>query len=104
MTSPASLADEPVESLKQKRVVLAGLDRPDRQQKAQARKLREGLSAGFNVAGARGGRGKISAELDHARGHGAPKEALRHRAEIAGDAGRGGECIVGILDVIGDGL
>ena len=101
---PGVLGGQPVEGLKQERVVLAGLDRPDRQQIAQARKLREGRCAGFTVAGARGGRGKISAELDDARRHGAPKEALRHRAEIAGDACRGGERIVGILDVIGDGL
>ena len=101
---PSVLGGEPVEGLKQKRVVLAGLDRPNRQQVAQARKLREGRRAGFIVAGAGRGRGEIGAELDDARRHGAPKEALRHRAEVAGDARRGGERIIGILDVIGDRL
>ena len=46
------LGGQPVKGLKQERIVLAGLDRPHRQQVAQAAKFRESRCAGLTLASA----------------------------------------------------
>jgi hypothetical protein len=58
------LGGEPVEGLKQKRVVLAGLDRPHGEEKSQAGKLREGRGAGIaSPTSARAGTAKSALSL-----------------------------------------
>ena len=95
------LGVEPIEGLKQKRVVLARLDRPHGEQEAEPGQGGEGRGEGLvGLCGA--GLGQVGAELDDAGGNGAAEEALGKRTEVAVDAGRGGERIVGILDLVGD--
>jgi len=76
---------EPIEGPQQKRVVLARLDRPYREQEAEPGQGGEGRGEGFiRVSGA--GLGQVGAKLDHARGHRAAKEAFSELTQVAVDA------------------